>query len=717
MNELTVHKPGILDHENARAFNHNRPLAGIGLAQLRYAIGVLHGRWRLAAAVAAFVFAGAAAVGFLLPHNKYCQALLIIHPISNNLTQPASEQNALPPDTSAVDTEVEVLRSAAVAEGVVKKFMLYQDPEFGGRANAKMTDEGVRRATTVVESRSSIRRIGLTYAVQVGFTAHSIAKAKEIADGIIDVYLSRKLDQKLATVTQANRDLGATLGGLRQQALTAASRVERYKAENHLLGADATASTETELTTLDQRISEARADAVEKQARAAAEIARSQDNVGGSDVATNTIGTLRQKEAEVSAALSQLTTEFRSDYPLVKKTEAELQNIRGAVQSEARRIVVSLHAEAAAAQQKEASLIASREQAEEKIAANNRAKVGLLTLQQAADSSQKIYETYLTRASEAAVARSLQRVDATVESHAIPIAGSLDWSPRLVLAIACFLALIGVAAAIVVSESWSRKIRSWNDVADDTRLPLASVLPDMGTFGLARHPALHIAREPLTAFAESLRSLRAFLVLSAARSKIIAVTSSVPGEGKTLVSISLARTLVAAGSRVLLLDCDLRNASASKFFHRPEFGIAEIVTRSIPIEEALTCDPNSGIWFLPGSTTDLKTGDIFCLDRMDAVLRRLSEQFDHVIIDTSPLLGFADARILASKADSVVFVVRWNATPASLVRAAMEILRQCGARVAGTVLNRVNVKQQARFGFADGSDYYHHYGSAYSQQL
>jgi Mrp family chromosome partitioning ATPase len=64
-----------------------------------------------------------------------------------------------------------------------------------------------------------------------------------------------------------------------------------------------------------------------------------------------------------------------------------------------------------------------------------------------------------------------------------------------------------------------------------------------------------------------------------------------------------------------------------------------------------------------------------------------------------------------------VFVVRWNATPASLVRAAMEILRQCGARVAGTVLNRVNVKQQARFGFADGSDYYHHYGSAYSQQL
>lgn len=717
MNELALHETGALERASATPLQPRWELRGRGFTNLRYALGVLRSRWRLAAAVAAFVFAAVAGLGFLLPHSRYAQALLIIHPISDNLTQP-NEQSALPPDTSAIDTEVEVLRSPAVAEAVVKKFRLYQDPEFGGSAHAGMTGETLRRATAAVESHSAIRRIGLTYAVQVGFAASSVARAKLLANGIIDVYLARKLDQKLAAVTQANRELGATLGGLRQQAVDAEARVERYKAANHLLGAGGTASAETELAALDQQISDARADAAEKQAKLAASISRSQDSIGGSDAGTNTIGSLRQKEADVSATLSQLTTEFRPDYPLVKKAQAELDNIRGAIQSEAGRIVSSLRADATAAGQKEASLIASRNQAEAQLAANNRARVGLLTLQQAADSAQKIYETYLSRASEAAVARSLQRVDATVESRAIPVSGSFEWNTRLAVALACLLALIGVALAIAISEGWSRKIRSWSDVARDTHLPLASILPDVGRLHRGTHPAAQIVEKPLTAFAESLRSLRAFLVLSpGARTKTIAVTSSVPGEGKTLVSTCLARTLAAAGSRVVLLDCDLRNASASRLFNKAEFGIAEIVTNSIPVEQALTYDPESGVWFLPGSTTDVKTGDVFCLDKIDSLLRRLSEQFDHVIIDTSPLLGFADARILAAKADATVFVVRWNETSASLVRAATEILRQCGAKTAGAVLNKVNVKQQARFGFADGSDYYHHYGSAYSQQL
>ena len=251
-----------------------------------------------------------------------------------------------------------------------------------------------------------------------------------------------------------------------------------------------------------------------------------------------------------------------------------------------------------------------------------------------------------------------------------------------------------------------------------THVFLSRAFCRIGTLSRGSHPATHIADKPLTAFAESLRSLRAFIVLSPrARTKTIAVTSSVPGEGKTLVSTCLARTLAAAGSKVVLLDCDLRNASASRLFNKSEFGIAEIFTNSVPVEQALTYDTNTGVWFLPGSTTDVKTGDIFCYDKLDALLRRLSEQFDHVIIDTSPLLGFADARILAAKADGVVFVVRWNETSVSLVRAATEILRQCGAKTVGAVLNKVNVKQQARFGFADGSDYYHRYGSAYSQQL
>lgn len=716
MNELVLRNPdAALD-----AWSPKEP----GLPPLRYAVGVLHSRWRQAAAVAGAVFAVTLAVLLLMPHSHYAQALLIIHPISDNPAQPASEQAQLPPDTSAIDTEVEVLRSPAIAEAVVKKLALYKDPEFGGDPQTKLDDEAMRKAVAAVESKSTIRRIGLTYAVQVGFSSKSLATAKRVANGIVDAYLARKLDEKLATVSQANHELDATLGSLRQQALDAESRLERYKAENNLLGNDATASTEAELATLDQQVSDARADAADKEARVNAALAAAQSNSvdgteSGASMASNTIGVLRQKEAEVSATLSQLSTEFQADYPLVKKTQAELDNIRSEIRAETSRIISSLKSDARAAEQKEASLVASRDNTQGRLADNTRARVGLLTLQQAADSKQKIYQTYLTRASEVAVERSLQRVDATVESKAIGQGGSIFASPRFALALAFVLSLLSGAASILFSESWSRKIRSGTELSRDTRLPLAGVLPDVGAMNRAVDPGTHITNQPLTAFAESLRSLRAFLVLSvpAGRSKIVAVTSSVPGEGKTLVSTCLARTLAAAGSKVVLLDCDLRNASASRFFEKPEFGIAEIVNGQVPLERALTFDSKSGVWFLAGSTTDCKSGDQFGIDRIDGLLRKLSERFDHVVIDTSPLLGFADARILASKADSVLFVVRWNQTSAQTVHAATEILRVSGANIAGAVLNKVDVRQQARFGFADGSDYYHYYGSAYAQTL
>jgi len=167
------------------------------------------------------------------------------------------------------------------------------------------------------------------------------------------------------------------------------------------------------------------------------------------------------------------------------------------------------------------------------------------------------------------------------------------------------------------------------------------------------------------------------------------------------------------GSQVVLLDCDLRRASASKFFAKPKFGIAEIVTQSIPTDEALIHDSKSEIWFLAGSATKNISGDVFSDDRIDDLLKELARKFDKIIIDTPPLLGFAEARILASKADCVLHVIRWDNTPASTVHAAVRILRQSNARLAGAVLNRVNMKRQAQYGYADGSDYYHHYGAAY----
>jgi succinoglycan biosynthesis transport protein ExoP len=299
---------------------------------LRRAIGVVRSKWRLAVSVAAIIFAAVSGAGLLIPRSQYAEATLIIHPAGENLTEPGDVQSSAPPDTSAIDTEVEVIRSPAIAEAVAKKLELYKDPAFGGFAAAAPSDELMRTVVSAIEADSRIRRIGLTYVVQVGFLASTTARAKWIADEIIDTYMARKLNEKLAAVARADRELDATLGGLRDHAAQAESRVEDYEAQTNLLGANGTSLTETELSALNQEIADAQADSAEKHARLGAALSQARSGGGGSDVgatlASNTIAALRQKEADVSANLAQLQyPNFVRNTRRCKKAQAELQDI------------------------------------------------------------------------------------------------------------------------------------------------------------------------------------------------------------------------------------------------------------------------------------------------------------------------------------------------------------------------------------------------------
>lgn len=724
MNDLILDNPGrrmLLDapfHENDNA-----------LTPFRHTLGaVWSNRW-LAMITAAVIFTLVMAGGLFMNRTHYAEAMLMIQSSHDNLEQ-VNQQNpsSMPPDTSAIDTEVEILRSPAVAEGVVKKLKLYDDPEFGGAAKpgllrsafdalmggaapqALSQAEIIRRAAASVMGHSRIRRIGLTYMVQVGFVASTTQKAEAIANAIVAAYMQKKLDQKLADVKQANDDLGTTLSGLRRQALDTQSRLEQYVAQNGLLAADSATLAEGELTSLNEKLADAHADAAEKLAAMAA--AQQHEESSGADI---TLGKMREKEADNSAALAQLEAQFGPEYPAVKKAQAELQQMRSEIQSESTRVTATLNAQARVAEQKEAAILASRNAVEQKIQTNNQARVGLLPLQQAADSAKTIYETYLQRASEVTAERGLQQVDATVESRAVRSGESALSNPALIGLLGAILALAGAVGVVMLTEMWTPRVRSLTDVRRETGMPVVGLLPDVTPGRKDRVPATFLTENPLTVVAEAFRSLGAFINMSPQRGmdKILTVTSAVPGEGKTLTSICLAKTLAAQGARVLLIDCDLRHPSSPAHFPTPEYGLAEVIQSGIPVERAMVKDTKSGLWFLAGSSNHEIPAFLFSDRRLDAVLATLSEQFDHIVIDTPPVLGFADARIMAAKAGRVLLLVRWNKTPGPVVAAAMEVLRLCNARVIGVVLNKVDVRQQAVYGFADGSDYYRHYGSAY----
>jgi capsular exopolysaccharide synthesis family protein len=705
---------------------------------LRQVFGILLQRAKLGCLVASVVFV-LVLVAFAVKTPTYsASGSLVIDTKHENLAQADQQQAAwAAPDTSAVDTQVEVLRAPALMEAVVRRLRLYNDPEFNptlrpwlfglGPTHAPVANPDpllVTRVSNALAGHLWVRRAGLTYVVQVGTTSTSAQKAALLTNTIMTTYLQRQVDEKLTRVLQANQSLGGSLEKMRQDAETAEARVQEYKNAHGLFSAEGATMAEQEVSTLNQQVALATADAAEKAARLAAAQAQLRNGANGADVGaalgSETIKELRTKEAELSVRLAQLQTDFTPEYPEVKRTSAQLKDVRAEIQSEINRIMSNLRAESSAAAGREASLLASRGSAQGGLSANGEAQVGLLALQQRADAAKQIYEAYLNRAKEVAAQGSIQQADATINSPAqIPTA---PYSPnmRLAVAFALLASLVAAGAAMLMAEFWDKHLRSRLDVERELGVPFAGVLPDFhsvkpkGLRGPAADPAEYLVSHPMSGFAEAFRNLRAFLMISTRGedAKIIAITSAVPREGKSLTSFCLARTFALSGDRAVVVDCDLRQRGSSKLIGRHGAGLVEVVQGEIPLDEALVQDPKSNCFVLPAGG---KTGhyDLFSNPTTDEVLRQLSEQFDYVILDAPPMLGVADARILTAKSDRVLYLVQWNKTPLRAAQSAVDILQECGGAVAGAVLTKVNVKDQSRYGYGDASDYYGYFKHYY----
>lgn len=705
------------------AFRNTLPQIRPQKRYIREAIGVGLRRWWLGLGPAAAVFLVSwFAMGHVTPSYTATGSILI-EPHRVNLAQPDGDSNSFPRDMSAVDTDVEILKSDAVAETAVRRLKLYNDPEFSSfarhhRPGAQPTERQIASVARHIKGQTDVRRVGLTYMVNVGFTAHSPEKAALIANGIMQAYMQHQVEGKIDAVAKADTELATQLERLRQAATQAQTELQQYKNAHNLFSVEGATMAEQEVSTLNQQIAQARADTAEKQARLQAALQQVRSGSGGADVGaalgSATVSSLRQQEAAASTKLAQLQADFEPGYPEVKRTQAQVDDLHKQIQVEIDRIISSLRAEALAAQQREASLLASRGVAQGGLASNNQAQVGLITLQQRAEAAQTIYEGYLKRANEVGVETSLQQPDASISAPAgIPTAPSSP-NARLTLVFSAMLAFLAGLVAIVVAEFWQKRLRNGADVERELGVPFAGVLPEFSSAvgRPARRspmaPADYIIDHPLSAFAEAFRNVRAYLH-STRSGQIVALTSAIPGEGKSMASLCLARSIAHGGGNVVLVDCDLRRCGISRLLDATGAGVIDVACDDSPLSQALVKDGKSGAWILPAVHEGGASFEMFRRPEMDRLLGDLRERFDFVIMDLPPVLGIAEARIIAAKADAVLYVARWDKTPARTMQSAIDILIESGAKIAGAVLSRVNIKQQSLYGYRDSSDYFHYY--------
>jgi len=646
-----------------------------------------------------------------------------------------------PIDANATDTEIEVLRSRALAEKVVTRLRLDLVPEFAsgegilsslrparasdtGRA-APATGSARQKIVDRVRSRLSIRRAGLTDVVNVGFESESPALAARVADAFAEQYLADQLDAKFTANREANEWLQRRVSELATEVQFAEAQVQQYKIANNLMSAQGATLVEQEISALEQQ----RAAAATEQAAADARlsIARQQLARGssGEDVGealdSPVIQQLRQQRATLSARVADLSGRYGPQHPEMLRADRELRDIDNQINAEVQRIISNLDAQARVARQRTGAIAGNVGSARQNLAGNNRAGVRLNELERSAESVRVLYESYLNRYKETSAQEGLEHSDARIVSTAsVPNRPSYP-NKLLQLVLGAVLGVGLGLALVIIAEALDSGVRTSDDVERLFDLRSMGIVPELrstleGGVRTRLGPADYLVEHPLSAFAESFRSLRTSVAFSkpGAPVQVVVVTSSLPGEGKTTSSMCLARSAAMGGLRSVIVDCDLRQRSVRRYIdHDIQVGLVELLAGTATLQEVLVKDSRSDAMILPIAGDVGVARDLFASAAIEELFATLRHTFDLIVVDTAPVLPIADTRLLAHQADAVLVLARWAKTPRKAIESALGLVASTGAHISGVVLTKVDMKAQAKSGYGDASYYYRDYKAYY----
>ncbi len=680
---------------------------------------VFRRRLGLFAAVVAVVLGLVAAYTLTRPVLYSASASVLIEVAQPAVLESEPVAPKMASDTNVIDTEVEILSSHRLAGRVAEALKLETHPEF---ARIRRTQQpgvgqpapGTHPLASAVLKRMDIRRSGLTYLIDITASAESPELAAALANEYARQYLAQQQEMKSSTSRGAQEFLQTRLVDLRRKAAEADAALQSYMIRNGLMSAEGATMAEQEVSVLNQEISAARAALAEKQGQLAAARTRVGQGGGGAEVPaalnSGTVAQLRAREAELTGEVARLGARLGPQHPELRRAKGELADIREQIQQQINRVMSSLESDVEAARSRLASLEASQGRARGSLASNNAAQAGFLQLERDAKAARQIYDTFLARSQEVEAQAGLVRPDASIETLArVPM---LPSSPSYLLAAVGGLtvALILGLAAIALAEYLDARIRTRADVERRLGLAYLGAIPELSTTTRSRQkeaPEDYLLAHPQSKFTEAVRALKnAILLQPGGAPRSIAVTSALPREGKSTTAICLARMLADAGMRTVLVDCDARRHAVSTALLPEEWdGFGQYLRREIPLAHALAVEEATGLAVLGSRRADGAGRELFVQVPLAEMLAELALQFEVAVIDTAPVLGVAETRLIAAGVESTVMLARWRDTSIKAAETASDLLLAADAAVAGVALTRVDVRQYGSTGQQDVYSY------------
>lgn len=738
--------------EEGETLSPRRGSAAVGRPDVREILRLLNRRkWHIVG-VTALVCALTALVLLQLTPQYRATALVMLDTRKAKVTNTADVLSGLSVDVAAVQTEIEVLRSASLLGRVVDKLRLDLDREYGSAppsmislaigqmraiynglvgagaqpSRAQAEDNAPRaRAIAALTRNVQIATRGRSYVISVSLDSVEAAKAKRIVDAIGDFYLVDQLQAKLDANKRATEFFNDRLDELRRGVEASERAIAAFREKHGLtIGKEATVTTQS-LSELNSQLIQARAQRADKESRLIAleQAARDPRTLGGvTEVLANPlVGSLRAQEAEVARRIGDLNQRYGDSHPRLLQARAEQGQIQARIGAEVGKIISSVRGDAEAARAKVKELEEQVAVLERQAGGMGQHEVGLRQLEREAQSTRAVYEDFLKRSKELREQQDIQQPDARILSAATVPPGIVYPRYALTMALSLAVGLVLGIALIALMERLDGGFRTGDQIERMTGRPLIGMIPGLSRLTLGKlSPAAFAIDKPSSAYAESLRSAYTAITLGTLDKppKVIMVTSSLPGEGKSTFVCSLAGLLARSNptKKILVVDGDLRRSSVVKSLGVPATGgtIDEYLSGAKPLQEIVGQEKASGLYYIPARADTPNSAEILDSQAMSHFVESLAGTFDLVFIDTPPLMAVSDARVTAKIADYVIFLVQWEQTARELAVNSLKLLRDAHKQV-GVVLSQVNVRRHSRYGYGDYGYYYSKYRDYYTK--
>ena len=626
-----------------------------------------------------------------------------------------------------LQTEVAIIGSDTLLATVARDLNLANNPDFLGVAgpvkHRNLEDPGVRQEVVgQLQHGLAILPVPKTDIIRISYTSLNPKLSADIVNKVIADYIQRSYETRFASTQRVSQWLSSQLDDLKQQVETSQEQMMDLQKKLGTLGFD---STHNQISSALDDLAKASA-----QARLTRILAESRYRLlnsmepstfdgaidASSGLPSPTLIGLRASLASAEAGYAQLTSTLGPNHPSVKAAKAQIDTLNKEVTSEQNRLLT---------QSREAYLLTKANE-DKTTAALEEQKTDAYKLrddlveytirQREFESNRTLYEGLLQKLRTAGVQAGLESLEIDIVDQAVvPVSPMLKPQSTIVLTYVSIALILGILLAFLL-ESLDSGLRSIAEIENTTELPSLAIVPRARRASAEQLAAMstvernvNVLTQPKSQFTEAFRSLRTALLLSTPghEPRLILFTSATPSEGKTTAACNLAVILAQRGTRVLLVDADLRRPNVHhRFGLNGKLGLSTVLSGQTTLEDAVqTVREVPGLDILASGPVPPFPTEMLSSSTMTELLEHAKTIYTHIVFDSPPILSVTDGVLLSRQVDAVVLVVRHGKSSKHVVRRGRDLLVRSGAPMAGIVLNAVDLNAPEYYGYYGYSGY------------